>query len=73
MANLNFEVSVEDDKKNILSKEYPVDEEGRSSHAKLDYSGAYEKIDPAEIKLVRKLDTWIMVSIMIASCLERDN
>ena len=26
----------------------------------LDYSGASEKTDPAEIKLVRKLDLWIM-------------
>ena len=28
--------------------------------AKLDYSGAAKKVDPVEIKLVRKLDTWIM-------------
>ena len=27
---------------------------------KLDYSGAAKKTDPAEIKLVRKLDLWIM-------------
>lgn len=27
---------------------------------KLDYSGAAKKTDPAEIKLVRKLDRWIM-------------
>ena len=27
---------------------------------KLDYSGAVKKTDPAEIKLVRKLDLWIM-------------
>ena len=27
-----------------------------------DYSGAVAKTDPAEIKLVRKLDWWIMVS-----------
>src|SRR5687768_8612224 len=26
-----------------------------------DYSGAREKTDPAEIKLVKKLDRWIMV------------
>lgn len=25
-----------------------------------DYSGAHEKIDPAEIRLVKKLDRWIM-------------
>lgn len=28
----------------------------------VDYSGATKKTDPAEIKLVRKLDLWIMVS-----------
>jgi hypothetical protein len=27
-----------------------------------DYSGAVAKTDPAEVKLVRKLDIWIMVS-----------
>ena len=27
---------------------------------KVDYSGAYEKTDPREIALVRKLDRWIM-------------
>lgn len=29
---------------------------------KVDYSGAYEKTDPREIALVKKLDRWIMVS-----------
>lgn len=29
-----------------------------------DYSGAVAKTDPAEIKLVRKLDLWIMVSAL---------
>lgn len=28
--------------------------------AKVDYSGAYEKTDPKEIALVKKLDRWIM-------------
>jgi hypothetical protein len=28
--------------------------------AKTDYSGAYEKTDPREIALVKKLDRWIM-------------
>lgn len=28
---------------------------------KVDYSGAYEKTDPREIALVKKLDRWIMV------------
>jgi hypothetical protein len=33
--------------------------------AKIDYSGAHEKIDPKEIALVRKLDRWIMVRLPI--------
>lgn len=31
----------------------------------IDYSGAHEKTDPKEIKLVRKLDTWIMPMYVI--------
>jgi hypothetical protein len=31
---------------------------------KLDYSGAHEKISPEEIRLVKKLDLWIMVSLV---------
>lgn len=34
------------------------DEEGKG--LQLDYSGAHAKVDPAEIKLVKKLDRWIM-------------
>jgi len=31
---------------------------------KQDYSGAHEKTDPREIALVKKLDRWIMVSLL---------
>lgn len=31
---------------------------------KVDYSGAHEKTDPKEIALVKKLDRWIMVSVL---------
>jgi hypothetical protein len=40
-----------------------ADEQGMAKEAhgvKLDYSGAAKKVDPVEIKLVRKLDLWIM-------------
>jgi hypothetical protein len=40
-----------------------ADEQAMAKEAygvKLDYSGAAKKVDPVEIKLVRKLDTWIM-------------
>jgi hypothetical protein len=73
MANPNQHGFVEDEKQNALQKEYTIDEECKTVRAELDYSGAHEKADPAEIKLVRKLDKWIMVSITIRSCLEQDN
>lgn len=31
-----------------------------ATEARIDYSGAYEKTDPKEIALVKKLDRWIM-------------
>ena len=34
----------------------------------VDYSGASKKTDPAEIKLVRKLDMWIMPMSASISC-----
>lgn len=48
--------------------EYVQDPEtGEKLHpvAKLDYSGAAAKTDPKEIKLVRKLDLWIMPMLWI--------
>ena len=39
------------------------DEEAIKSDPELDYSGAKEKTDPAEIALVRKLDKWIMPTL----------
>ena len=66
MATLDIKhaphVSEKDLNANVLHKEYTLDEEGKTPSLKIDYSGAHEKTDPAEIKLVRKLDLWIMVS-----------
>jgi MFS family permease len=45
-------------------KEYAYDQEGLDD-GPTDYSGASNKTDPAEIKLVRKLDTWIMPTLWI--------
>ena len=51
----------------VENKLYPVttnasydEEELKRSGERIDYSGAHEKTDPAEIKLVKKLDRWIM-------------
>ncbi|TFL04209.1 major facilitator superfamily domain-containing protein [Pterulicium gracile] len=53
-----------DDKKNRVgetgSDEYIEDAEKRDVNAKVDYSGAFEKTDPKEIALVKKLDWRIM-------------
>lgn len=49
----------------IDRKESPVaesePEKALPAMRKVDYSGAYEKTDPKEIALVKKLDRWIMV------------
>jgi hypothetical protein len=52
-----------DDKPKEIQTEYAVDDEKAGSQESLDYSGAHEKTDPAEIKLVRKLDRWIMPTL----------
>lgn len=39
---------------------FTMEEELKTPPQIRDYSGAYDKIDPVEIKLVRKLDIWIM-------------
>lgn len=56
--------SPNDDKpKEILTEYISHDDEKATSQESLDYSGAHEKTDPAEIKLVRKLDKWIMPTL----------
>lgn len=48
------------------SKEVPANAEGNTSEDSgptLDYAGSAEKTDPEEIRLVRKLDRWILVSL----------
>lgn len=52
-----------DEKPSLVHREYSVDEEGKREIT--DYSGAHAKTDPAEIKLVKKLDTWIMPTLWI--------
>lgn len=46
-------------KSDILQKEYLGDTE-LEPNTNLDYSGAAKKTDPAEIKLVKRLDLFIM-------------
>lgn len=49
------------EKPDVSQQENYLDEESDGKrNVNLDYSGAHAKTDPAEIKLVRKLDIWIM-------------
>lgn len=49
------------EKPDVSQQENYLEEESDGKRdVKLDYSGAHAKTDPAEIKLVRKLDIWIM-------------
>lgn len=54
---------IELDKPRGDHKEFTVDEEGNP--IPIDYSGAHTKTDPEEIRLVRKLDTWIMPTLWL--------
>ena len=56
--------TTEVEKPRDLQTEYAVDEEGKAVE-RLDYSGAHKKTDPKEIKLVKKLDCWIMPTLWI--------
>ncbi|KAL3477231.1 major facilitator superfamily domain-containing protein [Aspergillus californicus] len=49
-----------DEKPDSLHREDTIDEEKHQQQQTGDYSGASKKTDPAEIRLVRKLDIWIM-------------
>ena len=46
-----------------FKKPFAVDKEGNP--IRVDYAGAHTKIDPIEIKLVRKLDLWIMPTLWL--------
>ena len=55
-----------DEKPETLHREYTLGEDGvKSPHHQGDYSGARKKTDPVEIRLVRKLDTWIMPTLWL--------
>jgi hypothetical protein len=52
-----------DEKPEALHREDIISEEKKQQAG--DYSGAREKTDPAEIRLVRKLDMWIMPTLWL--------
>lgn len=56
------ERSLSEEKSKVAQREYVLDSENESSE-NVDYSGAHEKTDPKEIRLVKKLDLWIMPTL----------
>ena len=54
------------DKPGVIHNELYLTETGTKLECEVvDYSGAHEKTDPAEIALVKKLDRWIMPTLWI--------
>ena len=49
------------EKRDSTSKHLECDEHEEKQQTRGDYSGAVAKSTPEEVKLVRKLDLWIMV------------
>lgn len=56
-----------DERSSVMKTETHHDEDVKP---KGDYSGAVAKTDPEELKLVRKLDRWIMVCLLTLKCYE---
>ncbi|RDW83820.1 uncharacterized protein DSM5745_04146 [Aspergillus mulundensis] len=57
-------LEVGDEKPEALHREDTIGQEKQQQRAG-DYSGARKKTDPAEIRLVRKLDFWIMPTLWL--------
>ncbi|KAJ5327652.1 hypothetical protein N7452_008042 [Penicillium brevicompactum] len=64
IGNKTF-ADIDDEKPGALHREDTIDEEKRKQLKDVDYSGATKKTDPAEIRLVRKLDLWIMPTLWL--------
>jgi hypothetical protein len=56
---------IDDEKPGDLHREDTIDQEKQKQLKDVDYSGATKKTDPAEIRLVRKLDLWIMPTLWL--------
>ncbi|CAI7661271.1 unnamed protein product [Penicillium pancosmium] len=56
---------IDDEKPGVLHREDTIDQEKQKQLKDVDYSGATKKTDPAEIRLVRKLDMWIMPTLWL--------
>ncbi|KAJ5346274.1 hypothetical protein N7541_008756 [Penicillium brevicompactum] len=65
MTGNKISPDIDDEKPGALHWEDTIDEEKRKQLKDVDYSGATKKTDPAEIRLVRKLDLWIMPTLWL--------
>lgn len=65
MTGNKISPDIDDEKPGALHREDTIDEEKRKQLKDVDYSGATKKADPAEIRLVRKLDLWIMPTLWL--------
>ncbi|KAL3495508.1 major facilitator superfamily domain-containing protein [Aspergillus germanicus] len=61
MTEKKVSQEIGDEKPEALHREDTIDQEKQQQAG--DYSGARKKTDPAEIRLVRKLDLWIMPTL----------
>ncbi|KAE8149177.1 major facilitator superfamily domain-containing protein [Aspergillus avenaceus] len=64
MSSEKQRIPESDDKPEALHREFTLGQDGiKSPEGEGDYSGARKKTDPVEIRLVRKLDLWIMPTL----------
>ncbi|KAL4872134.1 hypothetical protein BDV12DRAFT_7057 [Aspergillus spectabilis] len=65
MTEKKVSAEIGDEKPDVLHREDTIDHEKQQQQKNVDYSGATKKTDPAEIRLVRKLDIWIMPTLWL--------
>ncbi|OGE56880.1 hypothetical protein PENARI_c002G11694 [Penicillium arizonense] len=65
MTGNKISPEIDDEKPGVLHREDTIDQEKQKQLKDVDYSGATKKTDPAEIRLVRKLDLWIMPTLWL--------
>ncbi|KAJ6186530.1 hypothetical protein N7519_007831 [Penicillium mononematosum] len=65
MTGNNISPEIDDEKPGVLHREDTIDQEKQKQLKDVDYSGATKKTDLAEIRLVRKLDLWIMPTLWL--------
>ncbi|KAJ5585747.1 hypothetical protein N7450_005534 [Penicillium hetheringtonii] len=65
MTGNKISLEIDNEKPGVLHREDTMDQEKQKQLKDVDYSGATKKTDPDEIRLVRKLDLWIMPTLWL--------